>query len=256
MIDTHAHYTDSRFREDIADILSRIDSSDEIEYVIEASTSIEDSINAIELAKNNKKLFALVGIHPSDADEVKVGWEDKLRSLAGYDKVVGIGEIGLDYYYDDVDRDIQKDVLKRQLSIAAELELPVVIHDREAHKDVIDICLESGVRGVFHCYSGSIESAKQLMSKGDWYFSFNGVVTFKNASKVREVVEFIPLDRLLIETDCPYLTPVPYRGKRNDSFLMRETFKAIAELKGISFEELERITKQNTLRLFTRMEAF
>lgn len=256
MFDTHAHYTDNRFGEDIEDILSRIDESDEIEYIIEASTSIEDSLKAIELTKINKKFFAVVGIHPSDADEVEEGWEVELRRLAMIDKVVGIGEIGLDYHYDDVDKSIQKDILLRQLAIARELDLPVVIHDREAHQDVIDICLESGVRGVFHCYSGSIESAKALLRGGDWFFSFNGVVTFKNAPKVQEVVRFLPLDRILVETDCPYLAPVPYRGKRNDSFLMRETLNMIAQLKNLSFEEIEKITTENAFRLFTKMEKY
>lgn len=256
MFDTHAHYTDRRFGEDIEDILSRIDKSDEIEYIIEASTSIEDSYKAVELAKSNKKFFAVVGIHPSDANEVNDGWETELRKLAVMDKVVGIGEIGLDYHYDDVDKAIQKDVLLRQLAIAKELDLPVVIHDREAHGDVIDICLESGVRGVFHCYSGSIDSAKELLRGGDWYFSFNGVVTFKNAPKVQEVVRFLPIDRILVETDCPYLAPVPYRGKRNDSFLMKETIKMIAQLKGLSFDEVEKITTENAFRLFTKMEKY
>ena len=256
MFDTHAHYTDSRFGEDIDDILSQIDASNEIKYIIEASTSIEDSLKAIELAKNNKKFFAVVGIHPSDADDVKDGWEFELKKLAMMDKVVGIGEIGLDYHYDGINKALQKDVLLRQLSIAKELDLPVVIHDREAHQDCIDICLKSGVRGVFHCYSGSIESAKELLRDGDWYFSFNGVVTFKNAPKVQEVVKFMPLDRILVETDCPYLAPVPYRGKRNDSFLMKETIKTIAEIKERSFEEIVKITTDNAFRLFTKMENY
>lgn len=251
MIDSHAHYTDAWFNDDFEELLKKIDDSNEIELVIEASTSINDSKRNILISENFGKFFSVVGIHPSDADEVNEGWEDELRKLANHKKVVGIGEIGLDYHYDNVDKAIQIEVFEKQLNIARELGLPVVIHDREAHKDCIDMCIKSGVRGVFHSFSGSIESAKILMSKGDWYFSFNGICTFKNASNVHEVIRRMPIERMLVETDCPYLAPVPHRGKRNDSFLMRHTIEQIAILKETSFETIEKITSENTKRLFS-----
>lgn len=252
MFDTHAHYTDARFRDDLDTILSRIEQSSEIKGVIEASVDIEDSAEALKLTEKCSKFYAAVGVHPSESADAPCDFCDRLRRIISGQhrhRIVAIGEIGLDYHYDTPERTVQKDVFDRQLSLSEETGLPCVIHDREAHGDVLDILRAHSAVGVLHSFSGSIETARILLDRG-WYISFSGVVTFQNAKNVRETAAFIPSDRLLVETDCPYLAPVPFRVQRNDSFLMRNTLEFLAGLRRTGFEELESVTECNTRTLF------
>lgn len=250
MFDSHAHYDDERFDEDREGLLDAIDADDSMSGIINASVDITSSEKLIALAALRKKHYAAVGIHPHEAEHAGSGYIEKLREFASAEKVVAIGEIGLDYHYDFSPRDIQRGVFEEQLILAKELSLPVIIHDREAHQD----CIEAVVRypelkGVFHSFSGSAETANILL-KRDWYLSFNGIITFENAAKPRSVVQIVPDDRLLIETDCPYLSPVPLRGRRNDSRNLRYIAAELANLRGQTIEHIEKITTENAKRLF------
>ena len=213
--------------------------------------SYESSLNAIALAEGYDYIYAAVGSHPDVADEVDEALIEKYRNLCSqHPRVKAIGEIGLDYHYEDIPRDIQKRAFRLQMELARELQLPVIVHEREAHEDGLKIADEfPTVKGVFHCYSGSLEMAKELIKRG-WYIGFTGVLTFKNARKAIEVAANIPLDRIVIETDCPYMAPVPFRGKRNDPGLVCHMANKLAELRGISPEEAARITLENGKRLY------
>ena len=204
----------------------------------------------MELSKKYDFIYAAVGVHPYDAPFLKESHIEELRNLAENEKVVAIGEIGLDYHFPDTDREGQKEGFTKQLKLAKELNLPYIIHDRDSHQDCYDIIKESGYfNGVMHCFSGSSEFAKQMLSLG-LYISFAGTVTFKNANKVKEAAKVVPLDKLLIETDCPYLSPEPFRGKRNNPSMVKYTLSEIAEIKGVSVEELAKITMENGKRFF------
>jgi len=247
--DTHAHYNDEAFDADRSQVLSEIRDSG-VSLVVNAGNDLETSLAAMRLAEEHDFIYAAVGWHPQDADSFDAESPELIRKWLKNPKVRAIGEIGLDYYYDNPVRDVQRRVLYRQMELARELNVPVVIHDREAHADCLEIVRRfPEVCGEFHCYSGSAEMAKKLIDMG-WYLGFTGVVTFKNARRVIEVVEICPVDRMLIETDCPYLAPVPVRGKRNDSRYLRHIAEKIAEIKGMAPEEIARITLNNGRRFF------
>ena len=247
--DTHAHYNDEAFDGDRHQIISSAIGSG-VELIVNASTEEESSLASIELAEAFPQVYAAVGWHPHDAKLWDVESADKIRSWCRHQKVVAIGEIGLDYYYDLSERDVQREVFKKQLELAQELKLPVIIHDREAHAECLEmVSLFPQVSGVFHCYSGSVEMARKLLDMG-WYLGFNGAITFKNAKKAPEVVAMCPADRILLETDCPYLAPVPLRGKRCDSSLVPYVTEAMAQMRGVTAEEMAAITLENGKRLF------
>ncbi len=261
LFDSHAHYYDSRFacEGDGADALLKALFADNVGYIVNIGTDIENSKICIAQAAKYPNMYCTVGIHPSDGQ----GYADPDAALAELElllgtpesrkaaKIVALGEIGLDYHYDDTDKEKQAYLFEGQLQLAEKHGLPVVIHDREAHGDCFDAVLRHPrVRGVFHSYSGSAEMAKELLRRG-WYISFSGVATFKNAPKVREAIAAVPDDRILIETDAPYLAPVPYRGKMNHSGYMYYTAEAVAEVKGIDTDAAIRMTAENAKRLFS-----
>ena len=250
LFDTHAHMDDRSFDEDREELLAALPGKG-ISLLMNPGCSYESSLNAIALAEGYDYIYAAVGSHPDVADEVDEALIEKYRNLCSqHPRVKAIGEIGLDYHYEDIPRDIQKRAFRLQMELARELQLPVIVHEREAHEDGLKIVDEfPTVKGVFHCYSGSLEMAKELIKRG-WYIGFTGVLTFKNARKAIEVAANIPLDRIVIETDCPYMAPVPFRGKRNDPGLVCYMANKLAELRGISPEEAARITLKNGKRLY------
>jgi len=250
LFDTHAHYDDDWFDEDREELLSSLPEKG-VGLVVNPGTTLDTSRMAIAMAEKYDHVYAAVGIHPENCHDFTPQHIDVLRDLARHLKVVAIGEIGLDYYWDtNPPKEFQQQVLRAQLALAQELDLPVILHDRDAHGDILAIVKEfPRVRGVFHCYSGSVEDARTIVGLG-WMLSFNGAATFKNARKAPEVIADIPLDKLMIETDAPYLAPVPYRGKRNDSGYVHLVAEKIAQIKGIPPEEVERITWENGKRFF------
>jgi len=251
LFDSHAHYDDERFDED-RDILLQEMPEKGISCILNAASNLSSSRACIELAKKYSFIYAAVGVHPHDLEEMTEDSVNEIKKLAEEDKVVAIGEIGLDYYYENSPRDLQKYWFRRQLQLAKQIDLPVIIHDRDAHADCMQIVKEEDISkngGVFHCYSGSWEMARQLLEMG-LYISIAGPVTYNKNVKTVEVVKNIPLDKLLIETDSPYLTPVPHRGKRNDSTYVRYVAEKIAEIKGISLEQVASQTMDNAKRLF------
>lgn len=251
LFDTHAHYDDEKFDIDRSQILEKV-YSEGVSYIINASSDEKSISMSLELAERYPFVYAAVGIHPQSAGDVDDGYLKKLYEHAKHEKVVAIGEIGLDYYYDFPPRDIQKKRFIEQINAAKEISLPVVIHTRDSFEDVLKIIKSENVKevgGVFHCFSGSIEVAREVLNN-NFYISVGGIVTFKNAKKVPEVVKYVPTDRLLIETDCPYLTPEPFRGKRNDSGYLKYVVEKVAEIKGITFDEVAEITAKNALKLF------
>ena len=246
LFDTHAHYDDEAFDADRDAVLTAFDG-----LVIDPGCTLESSRAAVELAARHPHVYAAVGIHPENCGDYVPEHLDALRRLARQPKVVAIGEIGLDYYWaENPPRQFQQQVFRAQLALALELALPVIVHDREAHGDSLAIVKEfSGLRGVFHCYSGSAEMARELLDSG-WYLGFDGPVTYKNARKALEVAEMAPADRILIETDSPYLSPVPMRGKRNDSRNVVYIAEKLAQIKGMTTEEMAELTMANGKRLF------
>ncbi|MBQ2383818.1 MAG: TatD family hydrolase, partial [Oscillospiraceae bacterium] len=219
--------------------------------VMNPGCSLASSRNASQLSKTYDYIYAAVGSHPDVADEVNEEVLEQYGELCKLNpKIKAIGEIGLDYHYEDIPRDIQKKAFRAQMALAAELDLPVIVHERDAHEDGMAIVREfPTVKGVFHCYSGSAEMAKQLVDMG-WYIGFTGVLTFKNARKALEVASSIPLDRLVLETDCPYMAPEPFRGKRNDPGKLYRMAEKLAELRGLTVEEIHAITVENGRRLY------
>ncbi|MBQ8746748.1 MAG: TatD family hydrolase [Clostridia bacterium] len=254
--DSHAHYFDDRFEkyEGGAEAAIRDAFDLGIRYILNAGTTPETSRAAIRLAETHDGLYAAAGLHPSDSHEISdadlPSVLDEIRTLCTHEKIVALGEIGLDYYWDDSQKDRQKSILDVQLSMAEELDLPVIIHDREAHGDTMDILrAHPNVRGVLHSFSGSAEMARQLLKNG-WYISFSGPITYKNARSLREVAASVPLDRILIETDAPYLPPEPHRGKINFSGYLPFTANAVADIKERPLEEIARQTTENAKALF------
>lgn len=247
--DTHAHYDDRAFDNDRDELLSALPEKG-VELVVLPGCDVKSSRHAVNIAGHYDYIYAAVGIHPGELAGFRSGDIDIIRKLASHEKCVAIGEIGLDYYWDDTRKAEQKELFINQLELALSLDKPVVIHDREAHADTMEILFRyPELRGVLHCFSGSKEMAQELLKRG-WYLGFDGPVTYKNARKSLEVVEICPMDRLLIETDSPYLSPVPMRGKRNDSSNLRYVVEKIAEIKGCSPEEIARISAENGKRLF------
>ena len=249
IFDSHAHYNDKAFDEDIHELLSSMPENN-VGYIMNACSSLDETERILRLCEEYSFIYGAVGIHPECACLCDNGVEQEICRIAAHDKIRAIGEIGLDYYWDTVPRDIQKECFDAQLSIAQKLNMPVIIHDREAHKDSLDIAaLHKGLVGVFHCFSGSREMAREVLDLG-YYIAFGGSLTFKNNVKTTEVAKYVPLDRIVIETDCPYLTPVPYRGKRNSSLYLHYVVDKIAEIKGITAEEVETATFENAKKLF------
>ncbi len=272
IFETHAHYDDEAFDEDREALLASL-SDKGVRRVINVGASIESTRTTLTLAETHENVYAAVGVHPSDIEGLNEETYAWLREQAKNPKTVAIGEIGLDYYWDK-ETDVQKrqrDWFKRQLDLAVESQLPVIIHSRDAAEDTLRILKEHGtwqiarheadtaqqegqqVCGVIHCYSYSPEMAREFVKMG-YYIGVGGVVTFKNAKKLKETVQEIPLERILLETDCPYMAPEPNRGKRNYSGYIPYVVEKIAELKGISAEEVERITWDNAMRLFTKVQ--
>ena len=248
IIDSHGHYDDERFDADREELLLGLKTKN-VEKIINVGYNLESSKNAVKLANTYDFCYAAVGFHPSDAADCTEDALSQLIELTKDPKVVCWGEIGLDYHYDNIDKEQQKSVFARQLEIAKNLQLPVSIHTRDAMADTLEIVKKFQTPGVFHCYSGSLEIAKELVKMG-YYISFSGTVTYKNAKNVKEVAKWIPQDRYLIETDCPYLSPEPVRGTRNDSSNLNYTATHIAELRKIPVEQVIRETNENTKRLF------
>ncbi len=251
LIDSHAHLDDSRFDKDRDSLIKSLEANG-IELVINIGADLKTSIASVSLAEKYPNIYATVGVHPHDVKDMDNSTLEILRSLAQRDKVVAIGEIGLDFYYDNSPRDDQRKWFREQLKLAKELNLPVVIHSRDAQQETFDILKEAqdgNLRGVMHCYSGSKEMAMEYIKLG-FYISLAGPVTFKNARSLKEVAISVPLDRLLVETDSPYLAPEPHRGKRNEPLFVKYVAGTIAELKGISYEELAKATNRNTKELF------
>lgn len=250
LFDTHAHLDSGAFRRDLPDILARLPGQG-IGLLMNPGCDLPSSQAACALARENPWIYAAVGLHPDAADQISPAVVDTLaRLVKGNPKVKAIGEIGLDYHYEDVPRQQQQACFRQQLALAQELGLPVIIHQREAAQDTLDILGEfPQVTGVFHCYAGSAEMAVQLTRRG-WYIGFTGVITFKNARKLVETALAIPLDRMVIETDCPYMAPEPFRGKRNDPGYLYRMAQRLGELRGLSQEEMEQITMENGKRLY------
>lgn len=247
MVDTHCHLDDERFEKDREEIFKEL--SEKMEFVVNIGYDLISSKKSVEYAKENKFIYAAVGIHPSEVENYTEKIEQEIKKLLKEKKVVALGEIGLDYHWMTSEKEHQKEIFKRQMKLAATENKPVVIHSREALKDTIDIIKEfPNVEGIFHCYPGSIESAR-LIPK-NYYFGVGGVLTFKNSKKTVEFLEKIDLSRIVLETDSPYLTPVPFRGKRNNPLYVKHVAEKIADLKGISFEEVIKITTENAKKIY------
>ena len=250
LFDSHAHMDDRRFDGDRAELLADFPAQG-VKRIMNAACDLESSLAGIRLCSEYGWIVSAVGSHPDDADHVDEERIEIYRRLAKENPCVrAIGEIGLDYHYEDVPRDVQKRAFRMQMRLARELELPVIVHEREAHADGLEIIDEfPEVKGVFHCFSGSAEMAKELVRRG-WYVGFTGVLTFKNARKAVEAAQAIPLERILIETDCPYMAPEPFRGRRCDPRLVRFVAKKLAEIRGITEDEAAQATFENACRLF------
>ncbi|MDM5335947.1 TatD family hydrolase [Fictibacillus enclensis] len=251
MFDTHAHLNAIQFEEDLEDVIQR--ALDEgISHIVVVGFDQPTIKGALKLADTYDFIYAAVGWHPVDAVDMTPEDLQWIEELADHPKVVAIGEMGLDYHWDKSPKDVQKRVFRQQIQLAKKVKLPIIIHNREATQDVVDILREEGaeeVGGIMHCYSGSLEVAKECMEM-NFYISFGGPVTFKNAKKPKEVAKEIPIDRLLIETDCPYLSPHPLRGKRNEPSYVKYVAEAIAELREIPLEDLVKKTTENAKRLY------
>ena len=251
LIDSHAHLEMPEFKKDLEAVIQRAKESG-VEYVFTVGTEKEDWKRAIEIAESHPSIFAILGVHPHNAKEIDDQTYPMLRELCRNEKVKAYGEIGLDFFRNLSPHDLQLKRFREQIGLAKELGLPVVIHDREAHQETLEILKSEGAKdcgGIIHCFSGDYEMAKACMNMG-FYISIPGSVTFKNAESFREVVKRIPLESLLIETDAPFLTPVPFRGKRNEPSYVRYTAQRVAEVKDISFEKVAEVTTENALRVY------
>ena len=250
IFDTHAHMDDRAFDTDREELLTSLPQQG-IQLLMNPGCSLESSRNAARLAQRYNYIYAAAGSHPDVADEVNEEVLEEYRRLCRKNpRIKAIGEIGLDYHYEDIPREIQLKAFRAQMALAKELGLPVIVHEREAHEDGMKVVEEfPEVTGVFHCYSGSAEMAKWLVNRG-WYIGFTGVLTFKNARKAVEVAASIPPDRIVLETDCPYMSPEPFRGKRNDPGKLYRMTERLAEIRGLSVEEIHTITTENGKRLY------
>ena len=252
LIDSHAHLDGEKFADDRAAVVERALASGVVK-IITMGDSLESSARSVALTEEFESVYAAVGIHPEEVQPMTAATDDQLAAWTAQEKVVAIGEIGLDYYWekDEEKRALQRAIFVRQLDLARQLRLPVCIHDREAHGDMMKILKTEGrgLRGVLHCYSGSWEMAAELL-KGDWYFGIDGPLTYKNAAKLPEIVQRLPAERILVETDSPYLSPMPFRGKRNEPAHVLYVAKKAAELRGESLEAFARATRENTRELY------
>ena len=251
IFDTHAHYDDEAFDEDRDQLLSSFPTNG-IQAVVNIGASIQTTKSTLELTRRYAFVYGAVGVHPNETGELNDHLLDWLKDMARQPKVVAVGEIGLDYYWDEPDRGIQKKWFERQLQLAREVKLPVIIHSREAAKDTLDIMKAAHgeeLGGVVHCFSYTKEIAKEYLDM-DYYFGIGGVVTFQNGKKLKEVVEYLPIEKMLLETDSPYLAPVPYRGKRNSSLYIPLIAEEIAKIKGMDYDEVVRVTEGNAKSLF------
>ena len=256
IFETHAHYDDDRFAEDRDEILNGLPEAG-IGIVINSGASVESTKDTVELAKKYNHVYAAVGVHPSEIAELDEDFMEWMKQHASWEKTVAIGEIGLDYYWDKEPevQEKQRYWFGRQIELARETRLPIIVHSREAAADTMQVLKEhhaEEIPGVIHCFSYSKEMALEFIKMG-YYIGVGGVVTFKNAKKLIETVEAIPLEHILLETDCPYMAPEPYRGKRNSSYYLTYVVEKIAELKGVTTEEVERVTEENARRLFSRV---
>ncbi|MBO3796358.1 TatD family hydrolase [Bacillus subtilis] len=251
LFDTHAHLNAEQYDTDLDEVIERA-KAEKVERIVVVGFDRPTITRAMEMIEKYDFIYAAIGWHPVDAidmTEEDLAW---IKELSAHEKVVAIGEMGLDYHWDKSPKDIQKEVFRKQIALAKEVNLPIIIHNRDATEDVVTILKEEGaeaVGGIMHCFTGSAEVARECM-KMNFYLSFGGPVTFKNAKKPKEVVKEIPNDRLLIETDCPFLTPHPFRGKRNEPSYVKYVAEQIAELKEMTFEEIASITTENAKRLF------
>lgn len=253
IFETHAHYEDVKFDSDREELLALLPKQN-IEYVINVGSNLETTQKSIELAKQYDFVYAAVGVHPSDIAELNEATFEELKKTADYEKTVAIGEIGLDYYWDkeSLVQEKQREWFKRQMLLAKEKNLPVIIHSRDAAEDTMKVMKEvqaEEIPGVIHCYSYSLEMAREFIKMG-YYIGIGGVLTFKNAKKLKEVAAEIPLERILLETDCPYMAPEPHRGERNSSLYIPHVVEKLAEIRNITKEEIIAVTNENARRLF------
>lgn len=251
IFDTHAHYDDKAFDEDREALLATLPEKG-IGRVVNVGASLASCRRTLALAEQYGYIYGAIGVHPSDTGELDEGAMVQLKEMCSHEKCVAVGEIGLDYYWDEPEREIQKKWFARQLYLARECSLPVVIHSRDAAKDTADLMAAEKaeeIGGVIHCYSYTKETARTFLDMG-FFFGIGGVLTFQNARKLKEAVEYIPMDRIVLETDCPYLAPAPYRGKRNSSLYLPHVVAAMAQMKGITEEEVRKAAWQNALRLY------
>lgn len=249
LFDTHAHLNDTAFDADREELIAGLNDKG-VGFVMNAGCSLQSSKECIALAEKYPFLYASVGSHPDAADEVCEELMETYLQMSHHPKVKAIGEIGLDYYYEDFDRQIQLRAFRMQMELARAADLPVIVHERDAHGDGMEVVREfPDVTGVFHCYSGEAEMARQLVEKG-WYIGFTGVLTFKNARKAVETAQAIPIERIVLETDCPYMSPEPYRGRRNDPGRLIHMAQKLAQIRDLPVEEIIRITTENAKRLY------
>ena len=248
IVDTHAHYLAEDFGEELIPLIEAMPANG-IDKIVAVGYNIQSSEEEIRLSERFPYVFAAAGVHPENCNDLPLDWLEQIERLAQNERVVSVGEIGLDYHYGGEDRELQKRVFAEQLVLSKRIGKPVIIHSRDACEDTMAILREYRPEGVLHCFSGSAETAAEVVKLG-MYVGFTGVLTFKNAKKALSACEAVPLDRLLLETDCPYMAPVPHRGKRCDSTMLRYTAEKMAEIKGVSFEEICRITSENAERLF------
>lgn len=251
IFDTHAHYDDEAFKEDRKDLLAGLPGAG-IGAVVNIGTNLSTTASSIALAELYPWMYAAVGVHPYDIGELTEGGLTWLEEVSRREKVVAVGEIGLDYHYDDIDREAQKYWFEQQLLLAGRVDKPVVIHTRDAAQDTLDMMKSDaakGLSGIIHCFPFGAELAREYLNMG-YYLGIGGVLTFKNGKKTKEAAAYAPLDRIVLETDCPYLAPTPFRGKRNDSTLLKLVVKELAQIKGVSEEQVERVTWENAMRVY------
>lgn len=246
-VDTHCHLDNNQFDSDRAEVIERV--KEKLQFAVNIGYDVPSSERSIELAEKHDFIYAAVGVHPIDCPEYNDEMEAEIEKLAAHPKVLAIGEIGLDYHWMTSPKEFQQEVFRRQIEIARRVKKPIVVHTREAMQDTIELLKDyPDVTGIIHCYPGSAESARELTDR--FYLGIGGTLTFKNAKKTVEVVKEIPLEKLLLETDCPYLTPEPNRGKRNEPVYVEYVAKKIAEIKGISYEEVVRVTTENAKKIY------
>lgn len=247
LVDTHTHIYDKKFNDDFDEVIERI--NDELDFIVSVGYDLESSEKSVKLSDKYSKIYSVIGFHPTDIKKYSENSEKKLIELAANPKVVAIGEIGLDYYWMEDPKEKQKEIFRRQMNLAEKLKLPVVIHTRDALEDTFEILEEyKDLNGILHCYPGSYEMAQKVMDR--YYFGIGGVLTFKNNRVTKETVDKLPLDRMVIETDCPYLTPEPFRGKRNEPVYVKYVAEEIARIKNISVEKVIEITTENARKIY------